>query len=224
MIRYFAFMLLSFLSFQAQAALTCNSLATAPDGVTKVFKDSIPAPVNLICPASMPFLHIPASDAPSQWSGVFPTNVSCSQPVIAGNQATFSIAYIAGCPAGSSYLGANTINSSGVYFLAFGILYADSLSLYPSQNQLVPASSVPASSVTASSGTYPMATVQSNPTAIGPGSEPCITAGNCNFTDVIQSNLITQDVIVFAIGGFLFFFGFGQGVSMMLGSIQRSES
>lgn len=62
---------------------------------------------------------------------------------------------------------------------------------------------------------------QGVPLTIGADADPCVVAGTCNFVDLVQAQLITQDVIVYGVAGFLFFFGFQCGLNFMLGSIHR---
>ena len=56
---------------------------------------------------------------------------------------------------------------------------------------------------------------------IGMDSDPCVGAGNCNTVDMVQAQLVTQDVLVYGVACFLFFFGFQVGLGFMLGAIHR---
>ena len=56
---------------------------------------------------------------------------------------------------------------------------------------------------------------------IGTDADPCVQAGNCNTVDMVQAQLVTQDVIVYGVACFLFFFGFQVGLGFMLGAIHR---
>lgn len=62
---------------------------------------------------------------------------------------------------------------------------------------------------------------QGVPLTIGMDADPCVTAGTCSSVDVVQAQLITQDVIVYGVACFLFFFGFQVGLGFMLGAIHR---
>lgn len=62
-----------------------------------------------------------------------------------------------------------------------------------------------------------------SPYLIGNGSDPCVVANNCNTTNMVASEMITQDVILYCTAAFCFFFGFMVGIRMMLGNISRQE-
>lgn len=62
---------------------------------------------------------------------------------------------------------------------------------------------------------------QGVPLTIGMDADPCVAAGTCDNVDVVQAQLITQDVIVYGVACFLFFFGFQVGLGFMLGAIHR---
>jgi len=62
---------------------------------------------------------------------------------------------------------------------------------------------------------------QDHPLYIGIGSDPCVAAANCNTTDLMHTEQVTQDVIVYGVACFLFFFGFQVGLGFMLGAIHR---
>lgn len=62
---------------------------------------------------------------------------------------------------------------------------------------------------------------QGVPLTIGADADPCVAAGTCNNVDLVQAQLITQDVIVYGVACFLFFFGFQVGIGFMLGALHR---
>lgn len=62
---------------------------------------------------------------------------------------------------------------------------------------------------------------QGVPLTIGADADPCVAAGTCTNIDVVQAQLITQDVIVYGVACFLFFFGFQVGLNFMFGAVHR---
>ncbi len=61
----------------------------------------------------------------------------------------------------------------------------------------------------------------SAPVVVGSGADACLNSGNCTSSNVVSSNEITQDVIVYCAAALLFFLGFHVGNGIMMGSLRR---